>query len=83
MHATTKATTVGIGVISVAGALGVDGAAAKILLSAIAIFVTAPSGAHVVGRAASGSDDLTEDLEVHPEALDDHSDLSDRSGGEG
>jgi multicomponent Na+:H+ antiporter subunit G len=52
MHAATKATTVGIGLISIAGAIAIDGGAAKILLAAAIIFITAPSAAHFIGRAA-------------------------------
>jgi len=52
MHAATKATTVGIALISIAGAIAIDGGAAKILLAAAVILVTAPSAAHFIGRAA-------------------------------
>lgn len=73
MHAATKATTVGIGLISIAGALAIDGGASRILLAALTIFMTAPSAAHFIGRAAyradgvdirlDGTDDLAEKLE--------------------
>lgn len=73
MHAATKATTVGIALISIAGAVGVDGGTTKILLAAGIIFITAPSAAHFVGRAAyraegidlrlDGPDDLRSVLE--------------------
>lgn len=72
MHAATKAATVGIGLISIAGALAIDGAASRILLAALTIFITAPSAAHFIGRAAyraegvdirlDGTDDLGEAL---------------------
>ena len=52
MHAATKASTLGIGLIGIAGAISIDGGAAKILLAAALIFVTAPSAAHFIGRAA-------------------------------
>ncbi|MGE0881247.1 MAG: monovalent cation/H(+) antiporter subunit G [Acidimicrobiia bacterium] len=52
MHAATKATTVGIGLIAIAGAIAVPGGTAKIVTAAIFIFVTAPSGAHFIGREA-------------------------------
>lgn len=52
MHAATKASTVGIGLIGVAGAIAVDGGATKILLAVAVIFITAPSAAHFIGRAA-------------------------------
>lgn len=72
MHAATKATTAGIGLISIAGALAVDGGTSRILLAAVTIFMTAPSAAHFIGRAAyradgvdirlDGTDDLAEEL---------------------
>ncbi len=52
MHAATKASTLGLGLIGLAGALAVDGAAARILLAVGAVFVTAPSAAHMIGRSA-------------------------------
>lgn len=76
MHATTKATTVGLGLICVAGAIAIDGGTAKILLAAGVIFNTAPSAAHFIGRAAyraegvdihlDGQDDLIELLQEDP-----------------
>jgi multicomponent Na+:H+ antiporter subunit G len=73
MHATTKATAVGIGLICVAGAIAIDGETAKILLAAGVIFNTAPTAAHFIGRAAyraegvdidlAGGDDLIELLQ--------------------
>ena len=63
MHAATKASTLGIALIAVAGAVGIDGAAPKVLLAAVAIFVTAPSAAHLVGRGAYRSGD--EGLGLH------------------
>lgn len=70
MHAATKATTVGIALIAIAGAIAIEGGAAKILLAAVVIFITAPSAAHFIGRAAyraegidmrlDGPDDLAE-----------------------
>ncbi len=73
MHAATKATTVGILVVAVAGALSIDGGAAKILLAAALVFVTAPSAAHFIGRAAYRA----EGVEVHLEGGDDLGDLLD------
>ena len=52
MHAATKASTVGIGLICIAGAIAVDGGHTKILLAGAVIFITAPSAAHFIGRAA-------------------------------
>lgn len=63
MHAATKASTSGIGLVCVAGALAIDGGTAKILLAAVAIFVTAPSAAHFIGRAAAQAEDVDVQLE--------------------
>lgn len=52
MHAATKASTLGIGLVSVAGAIAIDGGTSRLLLAAGLIFVTAPSAAHFIGRAA-------------------------------
>lgn len=67
MHAATKATTVGIGLIGIAGAVAIDGGAAKILLAAAFIFITAPSAAHFIGRSAY----RVEDIDIHLEGPDD------------
>jgi multicomponent Na+:H+ antiporter subunit G len=63
MHAATKASTLGIGLVCVAGAISIDGGTAKILLAAAAIFVTAPSAAHFIGRAALQAEDLDVQLD--------------------
>lgn len=70
MHAATKATTMGIGLVTIAAALAIPGAAAKAFLASMAIFFTAPSAAHLIGRGAyraegvelklQGGDDLQE-----------------------
>lgn len=51
MHAATKATTVAILPIGLAGAIAIDGGTAKIIVAAGIIFITAPSAAHFIGRA--------------------------------
>ena len=48
MHAATKATTLGLGLIGVAAALAVDDVAGRVVA---AVFVTAPAAAHMVARA--------------------------------
>jgi len=52
MHAATKATSVGVVLIGVAGAVTIEGAAAQILLAAALLLVTAPTAAHFIARAA-------------------------------
>jgi multicomponent Na+:H+ antiporter subunit G len=71
MHAATKATTLGIALISIAGAIAIDGGTAKILLAAAVIFITAPSAAHLVGRSAYRAEGI--DIQLHGQ--DDLSDL--------
>lgn len=63
VHAATKASTLGIGLVAVAGALSVDGGTAKVLLAAAAIFVTAPSAAHLVAGAAARAEGLDVELD--------------------
>jgi multicomponent Na+:H+ antiporter subunit G len=59
MHATSKATTLGAGVVALAGvvyygfdpaSLGGDGMLA--LVTVVFLFLTAPTGAHMISRAA-------------------------------
>lgn len=74
MHAATKASTLGIALVSVAGAVALDSGRGKILLAAAVIFITAPSAAHFVGRSAyraegidiriDGGDDLRAMIEA-------------------
>lgn len=71
MHAATKATTIGLGLISIAGAIAIDGGSAKILLAAAVIFITAPSAAHFIGRAAYSA----ERVDIRLDGPDDLSDL--------
>lgn len=63
MHAATKATTLGIGLVCIGGGLSIDGGTAKILLAGVAIFVTAPSAAHFIGRAAAQSEGVDVQLD--------------------
>ena len=54
MHASTKAGTLGVGLIVLAAAFHFDGtlAIAKALLIVLFLLLTAPVGAHLIGRAA-------------------------------
>lgn len=65
MHAGTKATTVGIALVGIAGAIAIDGGTAKIVLAVAVIFVTAPSAAHFIGRAAYRAEGVDIRLEGH------------------
>jgi multicomponent Na+:H+ antiporter subunit G len=52
LHAGTKATTLGLALVVVGAALRLDpGTAAKLVLAGLLAFLTAPVGAHLVGRA--------------------------------
>jgi multicomponent Na+:H+ antiporter subunit G len=64
MHAATKASTIGILLVAIAGAVAIDGGAAKSLLAAVVIFVTAPAAAHFVGRAAYRAEGVDYDVEA-------------------
>jgi len=70
MHAATKATTIGIALIGIAGAVTIDHGAAKILLATAIIFVTAPSAAHFIGRAAYRVEGVTARLDAHDDLHD-------------
>ena len=52
MHASTKAGTLGVGFIMLGVALAGDGAIARAVLIVAFLLLTAPVGAHLVGRAA-------------------------------
>lgn len=54
MHASTKAGTLGVGLIVLGAAFHFDGtlAVAKALLIVLFLLLTAPVGAHLIGRAA-------------------------------
>jgi multicomponent Na+:H+ antiporter subunit G len=56
MHAATKSTTLGLWLVLGGAAAQVAGeAAAKLALVGVLVFLTAPAGAHLVGRAVHGS----------------------------
>ena len=63
MHAASKASTLGLALIGAAAALAIDDAAAKVGLAVLFTFLTAPSAAHLVGRAAHGAEGIELDLE--------------------
>lgn len=71
MHAATKATTLGIGLIGIATALAVEGGRAKTLAAVAFTFVTAPTAAHFVGRAAYRAEGIAIEL-AGPDDLADH-----------
>ena len=53
LHAGTKATTLGLALVLAGAALRLEGGdAAKLVLAGLLVFLTAPVGAHLVGRAA-------------------------------
>lgn len=64
MHAATKASTIGIGLVGLAGAVLLDEGRAKMLVAVAFIFVTAPSAAHFIGRAAYRAEGIDLDLEA-------------------
>lgn len=62
MHAATKASTLGVALIGLTAAATVDGASAKALLAVAFLFITAPSGAHIISRAAYRAEGIDVDL---------------------
>lgn len=62
MHAATKASTLGIALVGLATAVALDDGRAKTLVAVAFIFVTAPTGAHFVGRAAYRAEGIAIDL---------------------
>lgn len=58
LHATAKAPTLGMALISLGGAIALDDGRGKILLAVTVTLITAPTAAHFVGRAAYGADDV-------------------------
>ncbi len=77
MHAATKASTLGFGLVALSGAVAIDGAAAPVLLAAFALFVTAPTAAHLIGRAAYRA----EGIEIHLQGEDELRPLLERDPG--
>lgn len=54
LHAATKAATLGLVLLLVGAAVQIGGMdAAKLALTGVFVFVTAPVGAHLIGRAVS------------------------------
>ncbi len=52
MHAATKTTTLGVLLVLLGAAIGLEPVeAVKLLLAAVLLFLTAPIGAHLVGRS--------------------------------
>lgn len=92
MHAATKASTLGIGLIGVAAAGGIGDGHAKALVAVAFIFLTAPSAAHLIGRAAyaaegidvelDGRDDLADLIGEVDELVDEDDDGDDREDGD-
>ena len=76
MHAATKASTLGIALVGLAAAVALDGGRAKTLIAVAFIFVTAPSAAHFVGRAAYRAEGIEIDLAMR----DDLASLIDEEG---
>ncbi|MGB3409895.1 MAG: monovalent cation/H(+) antiporter subunit G [Microthrixaceae bacterium] len=86
MHAATKAPTVGIVLVGIAAALALDNGRAKILIAVAFIFITAPSAAHFVGRAAYRAEGIDIDLDARDDLaamLDAPADVDGDGGGEG
>jgi multicomponent Na+:H+ antiporter subunit G len=75
MHAATKATTLGIALIAIAGAVALDDGRAKLILSTVLIFVTAPVASHLVGRSGYRA----ERIEIRLDAQDDLATLMDET----
>jgi multicomponent Na+:H+ antiporter subunit G len=76
MHAATKATTLGIALVAVAGAIALDDGASKLLLATVLTFVTAPVASHLVGRSGYRA----EHIEIRLEAGDDLATMMERDG---
>lgn len=64
MHAASKASTLAIALIGVATALALDSGRSKIAISVAFIFITAPSAAHLVARAAYRAEGIDIDLDA-------------------
>jgi multicomponent Na+:H+ antiporter subunit G len=69
MHAATKPATLGLALVAVATGLSVTvpGSAVKLLLVVVLQFLTTPTAAHMVGRAAYRSGGLMTDLTITDE----------------
>jgi multicomponent Na+:H+ antiporter subunit G len=62
MHATSEATTLGVGFTVIAGAIKFypDGAYLSAILALIFLFITAPTGAHMIARATYSTEENKE-----------------------
>lgn len=63
MHAATKASTLGVALVGLGVVVALDHGRPKALVAVAFIFVTAPSAAHLVGRAAYRAEGVAIDLE--------------------
>jgi len=62
MHATSEATTLGVGFTVIAGSIKFypNGAYLSALLALFFLFITAPTGAHMIARATYAQEDIKE-----------------------
>lgn len=78
MHAATKSTTLGLLLVLVGAAMHLPGLSSlKLLLAGLLLFLTAPIGAHLVGRAVLRNTgqalvhiDTVDELRATPEDID-------------
>ena len=78
MHAATKTTTLGVLLILIGAAVGLDPLeAAKLLLAGVLLFLTAPIGAHLIGRS------VHRNVGSAPMRIDAMDELRDAEGAEG
>lgn len=75
MHAATKTTTLGVLLLVIGASLRLDAMpAAKLLLTACLLFITAPIGAHLIGRS------VHRNVGSAPMKIDDVDQLADADG---
>lgn len=79
IHAATKASTLGIALVGLATAIALDDGRAKTLIAIAFIFVTTPSAAHFVSRAAYHAEGIEIDLAARDDLASRINDQSDRS----
>ena len=65
MHAATKASTLGALLVGFAGVTGLDDGRSKLVLAVVFLFITGPSSAHLVARAAYRAEGIDIDVEHH------------------
>jgi multicomponent Na+:H+ antiporter subunit G len=70
MHAATKASTLGALLVGFAGIIGLDGGRSKLVLAVVFLFITGPSSAHLVARAAYRAEGVDIDVERHDDLAD-------------